>query len=225
MNRLQDFLETNLHRIIAAWDEEDIYAISFFVYANEAYAYRGYQNVTTFAVSYNTERDCGGAGKRSEERWNYAFWRQNEVAVIDAAEDDPGMALLFDWYHENGITNIGYEDPEGCYDEKMRYIGKGPAGYAQLLKEITAVARRLQESGFIAGQLGRPVPIIIHDLEYSWYTLEATRQANSGGEADVFLAAMQELGFGGSGGDGFCGDQYPGVPGAERADGEDRRRE
>ena len=58
-----------------------------------------------------------------------------------------------------------------------------------------AVANKLQSSGFIEGKFGRPIPIIIHDLEYPWYIIEATRKANPGGEADTFLAAMQELGF------------------------------
>ena len=192
---LQAYLEHKLRGILSTWDEEGIYAISFFVYANEAYEYNGYSNVTEFSVSYNTEKDCDGADELSEERWNYAFWRQNETPVIAAEDGNEGMRMLFDWYRENGVTNIGYEDTTACYDAEMRYIGKGPVGYSELLTEITAVANRLQESGFIKHHFGRPVPIIIHDLEYAWYTIEATKQTNSNGEADLFLAAMKELGF------------------------------
>ena len=193
MMDLQAYLERKLRGILSAWEEEDIYAISFLVYANEAYRYRGYSNVTEFSVSYNTEKDCPGAGALSEERWNYAFWRQEEVPVI--AADGEGMDVLFDWYQENGISNIGYEDPKTCYDEKMHYIGKGPGGYWELLWEIAAVARKLQDSGFIAQQFGRPIPIVIHDLEYSWYTLKATEKANPRQEADLFFAAMKRLGL------------------------------
>lgn len=39
------------------------------------------------------------------------------------------MKILFDWYKENGIDDIGYEDQNTCYDNEMRYIGKGPVGY------------------------------------------------------------------------------------------------
>lgn len=193
MMDLQAYLEGKLRGILSAWEEDDIYAISFLVYANEAYRYRGYSNVTEFSVSYNTEKDCPGAGALSEERWNYAFWRQEEVPVI--AADGEGMDILFDWYQEKGISNIGYEDPKTCYDEKMHYIGKGPGGYWELLWEIAAVARKLQDSGFIARQFGRPIPILIHDLEYSWYTLEATEKANPRQEADLFFAAMKRLGI------------------------------
>ena len=37
--------------------------------------------------------------------------------------------------------------------------------------------------------------IISTYLEYSWYTIEATKAANAGGEAAQFLAAMRALGI------------------------------
>lgn len=190
---LQGYLENKLRTVISAWSENDIYAISFFVYSNEAYEYNGYSNVTIFSVSYNTENDCNGADALSEERWNYAFWRQNETPIIDV--DNDGIKILFDWYKEKGIDNIGYEDYNACYDDEMQYIGKGPVGYYELLSEITAVAKKLQDSGFIKTKFGKPIPIIIHDLDYTWYIFEATKKANPNGEADVFLAAMKNLGI------------------------------
>ena len=192
---LQAYLESKLRNIISTWDEDDIYAISFFVYSNESYEYREYSNITEFHVSYNTENDCKGFGELSEQRWNYAFWRKNETPVFEVGDNNEGLEILFDWYEENGIDNIGYEDSNTCYDAKMKYIGKGPVGYYELLSEITAVAAKLQDSGFIRNKFGAPIPIIIHDLEYPWYIIEANKKANPNGEADVFLAAMKELGF------------------------------
>lgn len=191
---LQAYLEQKLRGIISACHADDIYAISFFVCTNESYEYGGVSNVTEFSVGYQTERDCRGAGELSEERWNCAFWRQEETPVIKVADENEGMKILFDWYRENDIQHIGYEDPAACYDHEMRYIGKGPVGYWELLCEITAVARKLQVSGFIKAQFGRPIPIIIHDLEYPWYCMEATERANPNGEADTFFAAMKRLG-------------------------------
>ncbi len=192
---LQAYLEKKIRGIISAWNEDDIYAISFFVYANEAYEYNGYSNVTQFSVSYNTEKDCSGAGELSEERWNYAFWRQNETPIIEADNENEGIKFLFNWYEENSVDNIGYENYDACYDNEMRYIGKGPVGYYELLSVITDVTKKLQDSGFVKHKFGRPIPIIIHDLEYSWYIIEATKKANSNGEADMFFAAIKELGF------------------------------
>lgn len=195
MVNLQEYLEKNLRSIISAWNEDDIYAISFFIYANEAYRYKGYSNVTKFSVSYNTERDCGCADEFSEKRWNYSYWRQNEIPIIEPDDKNEGMKILFDWYKENGIDHIGYEDQNACYDNEMRYIGKGPVGYYELLSEITAVAKKLQECSFIKNKFGKPIPIIIHDLEYPWYIIESNKKANSHGEADMFLFAMKKLGF------------------------------
>lgn len=195
MANLQSYLEKKLLDIISTWNEDGIYAISFFVYSNEAYEYNGYSNVTGFSISYNTESDCRGASELSEERWNYAFWRQNETPIIEVDNENEGIKILFDWYEENGINNIGYEDYDACYDNEMRYIGKGPIGYYELLSEITATAKKIQDSGFVKNKFGVPIPIIIHDLEYPWYIIEATKKANPNGEADLFLAAMKELGF------------------------------
>lgn len=192
---LQTYIEQKLHNIISDWNDDNIYAISFLVYSNSSYEYKGYSNVTEFHVSYNTEGDCAGANELSEKRWNYAFWRQNETPIIEATNENEGMNILFKWYEENNIYNIGYEDYKTCYDDEMRYIGKGPIGYYELLLEITAVAKKLQDSGFIKNKFSTPIPIIIHDFEYSWYVIEATKIANPNGEADKFFAAIKELGI------------------------------
>lgn len=180
--------------IIEDWNEEGIYAVSFFVYSNESYEYNGFSNVPSFAISYNTEDDCQSAGQYDEKRWNYAFWRQNESFVINPDTSNEVTALLFDWYKENGITNIG-EENEDCYDKNGNYIGKGPVGHYELLGLVSDVAKRLQQEAYIEKKFGRRLPIIIHGLEYAWYDLEATQKANINGEADVFLKAIRELGM------------------------------
>ena len=128
MTDLRDYIEAKLCTLISSWDETGIYAISFLVQANESYTYNGHSNVPEFSVSYNTEKDCQGAAPLSEARWNYAFWRQNETYIIEADATNEGMRLLFNWYEENGVDNVGYEDTSSCYDSKMRYIGRGPVG-------------------------------------------------------------------------------------------------
>ena len=194
MTNISEKLYLKIKSIMDTWCEDDIYAISFFVYSNEAYEYKGFRNVSSFAISYNTEKDCEGAGQYDEERWNYAFWRQDEAPVIDPDEPDELIDLLFDWYKENGISNIGEED-EDCYDENFNYIGKGPVGHYELMTLVSDVAKRLQQEGFIEKKFGKKIPIIIHGLEYAWYDIEATQNANINGEADTFLKAMKELGM------------------------------
>ena len=191
---IADMIYSKVKSIIANWSEKDIYAISFFVYSNETYKYKEFQNVSYCAISYNTEEDCGSAGKSDEERWNYAFWRKDETPIIDPDNPDELTDLLFEWYRENGIENIGYED-DSCYDSEMHYIGKGPAGHYELLTIVSRVDKRLQQEGYIADKFGKRLPIIIHGLEYAWYDMEATQNANINGEADVFVRAMKKLGM------------------------------
>ena len=194
MVNISEKLYNVVKKVIDNWNEDGIYAISFFVYSNEAYEYSGFSNVSSFAVSYNTEEDCEGAGQYDERRWNYAFWRQNETPIIDPNEPNELTDLLFAWYKEKGITNLGEED-DNCYDENCRYIGKGPAGHYELVTMVTEGAKRLQQEGFVQEKFGKRIPIIIHGLEYAWYEIEATLKANGSGEADMFMKAMKELGM------------------------------
>lgn len=194
MTNFSEKLYAKIKSIMDDWCEDGIYAISFFVYSNEAYECNGFSNLSSFAISYNTEADCEGAGKYDEERWNYAFWRQDETTIINPDEPDEFTDLLFDWYKENGITNIGEEDDD-CYDKKGRYIGKGPIGHYELLTVVSEVAKRFQQEGYIESKFGKKLPILIHGLEYAWYDVEATKNANIHGEADTFLKALKKLGM------------------------------
>lgn len=188
---LENAFYTRIKKEIQTWNAPDIYAISFFVCTNEAYSYRGFNNVAEWAISYNTEADCNDAGPFDEERWNYAFWNQNTTYIIDPDNPNKFIDMLFDWYEEQGITNIGEENEDEMYDEDMNYIGKGPAGYYELLEMAANVARKLHAEGVIKEQFGKDIPIIVHELEYYDLICEVTKKANPNGQADVFLKAME----------------------------------
>ena len=197
---LEAYLYEKVKPIMEKWNEKGIYAISFFVYSNSANTYKTYQNVSEFAISYNTEKDfeqslnSKNASSPTEARWNYAFWRQDTTYIIDSHdEDSEGIKILFLWYEENGIENIGFEDDDRdkMYDENMFYIGKGPVGYYELLTAVSNVARKLQLESFILKKFGK-IPIIVHQLEDCWYVEEATANANPNGEASEFIEALRE---------------------------------
>lgn len=195
MTDMRSILSDRIRQIIFHWPVEDQYAISFFVNTNQAFEYGGHNNLPYFAISYNTEAECETTEPCAEERWNYAYWPQDEAVIIDFCDPTPEAEALLDWYRETGVNNIGYEDERHCYDEHMNYIGKGPVGLQELLSVITDIAAELLSSGFIEQKFGRRLPIIIHDLEYTWYMIEATRNVNAHGEAEAFLQAMKEAGF------------------------------
>ena len=190
---IQRIMYESVKNIISAWNEDGIYAVSFLVTSNECLEYNGFKNVSSFAIGYNCESDCQGAGIYDEERWNYAFWRQNEQYVINPDEPDALIELLFEWYKSEGVTNIGYEDEESGYDEDFNYVGKGPVGHYELLNIVADVAERLQNEGLLENRFGRKIPIIVHGMEYAWYDIEATKKANPNGEAETFLKALEML--------------------------------
>lgn len=191
MIKIEEIFYEKIKNIISNWDAPQIYAISFFVESNEAYTYNGFDNVTEFLICYNTESDCNGAGEYDEERWNYAFWRQNTTPIVDTYEGTEETDLLFEWYKENNIHNIGFED----YSDGNYYNAKAPVGHYELLTIASNVAHRLQSEGVILNLFKKAIPIIVHGLEYALYDIEATKRANPNNEAKVFFEALEKLGF------------------------------
>jgi len=184
-------LEQQVRQMISDWKEEGIYAISFLVTTNELSIYKGISNFPEFSIGYNTESDCDGAGPLSEDRWDFACWPQNNVGLIDAEHCDMADELL-NWYEEQGVAAIGVESEDSMYDEDFNYIGKGPNGYWELLCLVSDIARRLQTEGWIRQRFGS-IPVIVHDLDYSWYTSEMTKNANPNGEAKMFLDYLSSI--------------------------------
>jgi len=185
MINLLEYLFFKVKPIIESWNENGIYAISFFVHTNEAS-----NNIPYFAISYNTEEDCNHSPQLSEERWNYAYWRQDEREIIS---DEESTNVLLQWYEENYIKNIGQEDKELMYDDECHYIGKGPSGKYELIQVITDLSKRLHDEGVMVNTFKRDIPIIIHDLEYAWYELEATKMGNPDGLVDMLLESISNM--------------------------------
>ncbi len=91
-------------------ERDGIYVVSFFVYDEEDDPRR-----PTITVGFNTESDVTradpeaadpvrAASSKSEARWNYAFWRQNELAVVcDTAREPDGAAIRESWAREQGL--------------------------------------------------------------------------------------------------------------------------
>lgn len=85
------YLYNRVLPVIQNWNEKDIYAISFFVYSNEAYCFKDISNVSEFCIAYCTEEGCGHAPLFSGERWNLALCREGETYIIRPDDADEGM--------------------------------------------------------------------------------------------------------------------------------------
>ena len=175
---LKERIVSKITERISVFDEDGIYALSLLVEES------GYdeEKIPLISLGYNTEKFCGKADELSEDRWNYAMWIQNNEPLLDTKDETE----LKKWFCEQGISDVGEtENEDEMYNENFEYIGKGPKGYFEFINFVAATVCEMKNRGMFGKY--NSLPVIIHDYEYSWYTLEATEKANPDGEANAFL--------------------------------------
>jgi len=169
----------------------DTYVVSFFVYDEE-----DDPRLPTITFGTNTETQVRLAANPpadfvkpnpwwepadpEEARWNYAFWQQNNLGVFfsDTVEH---------WLRETGMW---LDDPQGDDDEDAwealeQASERITPAFALLCAEA---ARRLHDDGVIVEVFGRPIPVVIHELEYYDAIADETEAANPAGLAAEFIA-------------------------------------
>jgi hypothetical protein len=163
----------------------EIYALSFLI-DNEDDDPR--EPVLT--IGYNTETQVAlrlhEAADPAEARWNYAFWLQNTLAVIGHRATDPvGASRREEWFKGQGLW---YDDPADGTDWIKTVGSRAALIEAHFNQACYQLARGLHETGIIDSSLGRPVPVIVHELEYYEGIARRTEMANPPGLADEFTA-------------------------------------
>jgi hypothetical protein len=182
----QDHLRTLAERAISsipAGEAEDLYVISFFI-DNE----RDDPRQPTLTIGYNTEaqfrRTIADASDEAEARWNYAFWLQNELTVIgDLTRDPDGAAARHQWISELGLW---YDEPTRPEDWIATVGPTAALIEANFNQACVQLARDLHNDGVIKSAIGKPVPVILHELEYYEGIARRTEAANPPGLADDF---------------------------------------
>lgn len=103
------------------------------------------------------------ASDAAEARWNFAFWLQNcLVPIFDETADADGQRLLERWAKEAGLW---YSDEDEAHDLNAA-VARGQRLTNTLVNVLVDVVRDLHRGGELARSLGRPVPVLIHELEY-----------------------------------------------------------
>lgn len=177
---------------INQWKQDKIVAISILVYANENFTYKNIKKFFEISIGYISESSISDNYdiENGEYEWDLADIEGREV-ILDPENYNETAEIVLEWLISKGVKNIGTEDYEKSYDENMNYVGKGPNGYYEVLTMISEVARKLQLQGIIGEKFGK-VPIIVHDLEYSWYSEDATILANPNNEAKDFIGYFRK---------------------------------
>ncbi|MCW2916692.1 MAG: hypothetical protein JWN52_4760 [Actinomycetia bacterium] len=170
----------------------DIYAVSFLIDNID-----DDPRLPTLVIGYNTETQvqqtilAGRASGPAEARWNYAFWLQNQLTVIgDPTRDPAGAAAREKWIKDLGLW---YDEPA---DDADWLTAVGPLAQqieVHFNQACSQLARTLHTTGVITATLGRPVPVLVHELEYYEQIARRTEAANPPGLADDFTAWVRSI--------------------------------
>lgn len=194
-------LADHIHeRVLAALDaipaEErpDIYVVSLFVYDRDDDPRKptvtvGFNTETQVTANLPVEADFTRASSDSEARWNFAFWLQNQLVVVCDEEGDPLGAQLRDaWIRDSGLWfDLDDPDAQPMFDERGEPI---TATFVALLVELI---KRLHGDGEVERIFGRPIPVIIHELEYYDQIADQNLEANPAGAIpDEFVTFCRE---------------------------------
>ncbi|SHH17171.1 hypothetical protein [Massilia sp. CF038] len=163
-------------------DLADIYALSLFVFEmdddpRQSMLQLGFNTRAQLASQIPFVRDP------QEAKWNFAFWLQNELLFI-GEPGTPSGDLLEALLRAQGLWYT--DEQEDANFEACTPIAE--AITARFVALSVAIARNLHTSGLIERRFGRPIPVIVHELEYYDEIVEQTAAANPPGLSAEFSA-------------------------------------
>ena len=174
---LAQIIYEQVKSVIEQWKEPDIYAISFYVEddVNCPVVTVGYNTLSSYRASIEL------ASSEGEAKCNYAFWLQNEEYVFGY---DDTADIVMEWVEENELHDIEKDDQNQEQDEYT--IPQYPAT-REFVRQLVSVVQRLHKEHVIEKVFHKTIPIIIHDLEYTEFFKERTKEANPGGLVDEYF--------------------------------------
>lgn len=172
--KIKEKIQGLMEQKISEWQEDDIYAISLYVFNEEDDPCRP---VAVFG--YNTERQVQKsiteAADEQEARWNYAFWLQNHEMCLgrdETAEDIRKWITELEWEGEDAIS--------------LKFVNL-----------LVAVVQGIHASGLLKEKFGREIPVLIHELEYhekiSQQNIEANGEALDRGFVSFCMSCLPEV--------------------------------
>lgn len=158
----------------------EIYALSFRIWRVD-YDYRR----PYVAIGYNTESQYERERRQEdpgEARWNYACWLLDGFETLGNVPEDPVGGPLY----EDDVRRLGLWF-EGD-DESDEDDAKADLLQLHFADACVDLAHRLHVSGRIEAVLGRPLPVVIFDMDCPGWEVEATEAANPPELIEGFLA-------------------------------------
>ncbi|ABF40941.1 hypothetical protein Acid345_1940 [Candidatus Koribacter versatilis Ellin345] len=214
MASLSQLLFERMRDAIQAWPEQiaaDIYAVSARVHDDQddprkptlTFEYNTLQYWKAIPIGIDksgtpSERirvmvknvKAGGrlsASSSEEAAWNYAFWPKSRRVIFGDSSDSD---FIRRWIDEAGLSYTRADED----NDFERTIALGEQINRLFMAQVIAAVQQLHASPVLVSKIGKPVPVIIHDLEYYDAVLYQTKQANPPGLADDFCAWVNTLG-------------------------------
>ncbi|WP_223291158.1 hypothetical protein [Streptomyces avicenniae] len=169
-------LRSGTERILRALPEEskrDLYVISFDIWRQDQDCRHPF-----LTVGHNTESQYARVlattppDDPAEARWNYAYWILEGFPTLGNTSADPrGRALYLEEVRELGLWD-GSEGPMDLSDPRHELLHEH---FADVCSDL---ARGLHADGVLTSALGRPVPVVLFDMDCPGWEVEATEAAN-----------------------------------------------
>jgi hypothetical protein len=148
-------------------------------------------------VSYNTESQVNdqreNAADEHEARWNYAFWLQDDLLIVGGEDDQDYLSWLQSTPFYDSDESV--EAAETNNDTETLAVQDSNAEHIQglFIENIIAIANRLHQDGVIGAKFNKPIPILLHELEYYDLPIGWTKRANPPSYLTDFLQWYQSM--------------------------------
>ncbi|MGW3950074.1 hypothetical protein ACWEKM_03660 [Streptomyces sp. NPDC004752] len=180
----------------------EIYALSFRIWRIDYDSRRPY-----VAIGYNTESQYRRERHQNdpgEARWNYACWLLDGFETLGNVPEDPAGAPLYaeevkrlGLWSDGDIGDVP-DDDEVCKADKACEADDADEADARrdLLRLHFAdacidLARALHATGRVEKLFGRPLPVVVFDMDCPGWEIEATEAANPPDLIEDFLEWQQ----------------------------------
>jgi hypothetical protein len=134
----------------------------------------------------NWKENIPSASDDQEAKWNFAFWLQNIEYQFGTCESD--KKLIKEWIIENNLY-YSDEDEEKDFDQCLELGEKIERNFVTLSVEVAA---KIQKK-ILPSISKKPIPVLVHELEYYDEIAEQNKRINSNGEADEFIKWISDF--------------------------------
>ncbi|MFD8824528.1 hypothetical protein ACFV1C_19475 [Streptomyces sp. NPDC059605] len=144
-------------------------------------------------IGYNTESRYEEEARKDgadpqEVRWNYAFWLLEGFDRLGNVPEDPAGGVLYEEEARRlGFWHDGEFDLDRLLDDD-ELAAKADRLQLHFQEAVIDLGRHLHASGAVERIFGRPLPVVVFDMDQPGWEEEATRAANPPELIGDFLA-------------------------------------